>query len=422
MRIQLLLLILFVCHMNLTSQDTLSVEIDTTEEPVFLNNYDYLQLNKEDVSRMWLIGIEAGVEQRLFYKFSFRSSINTFTISPYINRNDFITDINFTFGGISSFVNYYPFSYSQTSRNTNLSGLYFGVGFGLYYGNQYESTEGLNIDSLLSIFKGEHENFGRKTAFSYGTIYTVGYQQRIFNVMYYNLRLNFANLRVNQLNPDNFNTIRTKSKLYLLPAIDLGFSLHSARKKYNFVNYQMQKTHLIKLDFLGLFEFTPFGGHGLNASFEQLLENKPISLIGGIDFSFSKDRTYSDEEFIVAKGYDHFRRTELFGEVRYYHNLEKRRLAGKVGNGFSANYLALNLSGRHTYTRKEYDNLTSTEKFNKYGIALELLYGIQRELGKNLYIDFRGGLRPINITFSEENNTKFQWPQRTIGLFFGFTK
>lgn len=422
MRIQLLLFFLFVSQINLRSQDTLGVEIDTTEEPVFLNNYDYLQLNKEDVSRMWLIGIEAGVEQRLFYKFSFRSSINTFTISPYINKNDFITDINFTFGGISSFINYYPFSYSKTSQKTNLSGLYFGVGFGLYYGNQNESTEGLDIDSLLSIFKGEHENFGRKTGFSYGTIYTVGYQQRIFNVMYYNLRLNFANLRVNQLNPDNFNTIRTKSKLYLLPAIDLGFSLHSARKKYNFVNYQMQKTHLIKLDFLRLFEFTPYGGHGLNASFEQLLENKPISLIGGIDFSFSKDRTYSDEEFIKEKGYDHFTRSELFGEVRYYHNLEKRRLAGKVGNGFSANYLALNLSGRHTYTRKEYDDLSPAEKINKFGIELELLYGIQRELGTHLYVDFRFGFRPVNITFSEDNKAKILLPQHAVGLFFGFTK
>jgi hypothetical protein len=178
----------------------------------------------------------------------------------------------------------------------------------------------------------------------------------------------------------------------------------------------------LKFDFLRLFEFKPFVGHGLNASFEQFLANTPISLISGIDFSFSKDRIYTDENFVIGKGYDHFVRSELFGEVRYYHNLEKRRLAGKVGNGFSASYFAVNLSGRHTHIRKEYDDLSPSEKFNIFGIAVEMLYGIQRELGKHLYIDIRGGLRPINITFSEENNTKFQWPQRTFGLFFGFTK
>jgi hypothetical protein len=422
MRIQLLLFFLFVSQLNLSGQDSLLVDIDTIKEPVFLNNYDYLQLNKEDISRMWLIGNETGVEQRLFHKFSFRSTINSFTISPYINKNDFITDINFTFGGINSSIKYYPFSSSHTSRKTNLSGLYFGAGFGIYFGSQNENTEGLNIDSLLSIFTGEQNNFARKTALSYGTFFTVGYQQRIFDIMYYNLSINFANLRVNQLNPDNFNTIRSKSKLYLIPSFDLGFSLHSAGKKYNFVNYHIQKTHLIKLDFLRLFEFTPFGGHGLNASYEQFLASKPISMVGGIDFSFSKDRTYSDEEFIIEKGYKHFTRNKLFGEVRFYHNLEKRRLAGKVGNGFSANYFAVNLSGRHTYVREKFDDLSPTEKSNNFSLAVELLYGIQRELGKHLYIDIRGGLRPLNVTFSEENSTKFQWPQRTFGLFLGFTK
>jgi hypothetical protein len=405
-----------------TSQDTLGVEIDATEEPVFLNNYDYLQLNKEDISRMLFLGTEIGTEQRLFHKFSIRCAINIFTISPYINKTDFVTDNNFTFGGINAFVNYYPFSYSQSSRKTNLSGLYVGAGFGLYFADKYENTEDFDIDSIKLIFNGDIKNFGRKTAISYGTLFTVGYQQRIFDIMYYNIRLNFANLRLHQLDPDNFDIIRSKSKLYIIPSMDLGISLHSDRKKYNFVNYQMNKTHLIKFDFLRLFIFTPFGGHGLSVSYEQFLGNKPLSLSGGIDFSLSKSRTYSDEYFTIGKSYEHFIGNELFGEVRYYHNLEKRRLEGKIGNGFSANYFALNLSGRHTYTRKEYDDLTPTEKFNKYGIALELLYGIQRELGKHLYIDIRGGLRPINITFSEENNSKFKWPQRTLGVFFGFTK
>ncbi|HMR88121.1 MAG TPA: hypothetical protein PKD51_08210 [Saprospiraceae bacterium] len=422
MRIQLLLLFLLLSQINATSQDTLALGIDTTEEPVFLNNYDHLQLNKEDVSRMFFLGTEIGAEQRLFHKFSFRTTINVFGISPYVNKTDFVTDNNFTFGGFNAFVNYYPFLYSPTSRKTNLSGLYLGVGFGLYFADKYENTEDFNIDSIKLIFNGDIKNFGRKTAVSYGSIFTVGYQQRIFDIMYYHIRLNFANLRVNQLDPDNFNTIRSKSKLYIIPSIDLGFSIHSARKKYNFVNYQIQKTHLLKFDFLRLFEFTPFNGHGLNASFEQLLPNKPISLIGGLDFNFSKQKTYSDENFKVGKGYDHFIGSELFGEVRYYHNLEKRRLAGKIGNGFSANYFALNLSVRHTYTRQVYDDFSPTETFNRYGFAVELLYGVQRELGKHLYVDIRGGLRPINVSLSGDNDTQFRWLKRTFGFYFGFTK
>ncbi|MBK7808763.1 MAG: hypothetical protein IPJ51_21120 [Saprospiraceae bacterium] len=424
MRIQLLALVIqLMIQINLKSQDTLDIDIDPTQEPLFLKNYESLQLNKEDISRMWLIGLaDLGVEQRLFHKFSIKGSINTFSISPYFNKNDFTTDLNFNFGGAHGFVNFYPISYSKSSQKTNLSGLYLGVGYGIYYADQYQNAEDFNIDSIKLLFTGKLKNFGRKTAITHGAIFAIGFQQRIFDVMYYNFRLNFANLKTSELNPDNYDVIRTTSRLYLIPSLDLGISLHSKRKKYNFVNYHQSKAHLIKFDFLRILEFTNFKGHGLNASYEQLLPNNPISIVGGLDFSFFKRRNYSDIHFTVTEGYSHNITNVLFGEVRYYYNLEKRRLAGKVGNGLSANYLAVNLAGRHKRIRKEYDDQSPTENSNLFFLGIEILYGIQREIGDHLYLDLRVGLRPVNISFSEINSNKFRVPERTFGLFFGFTK
>lgn len=84
MRIQLLALVIqLMIQINLKSQDTLDIDIDPTQEPLFLKNYESLQLNKEDISRMWLIGLaDLGVEQRLFHKFSIKGSINTFLLVP----------------------------------------------------------------------------------------------------------------------------------------------------------------------------------------------------------------------------------------------------------------------------------------------------------------------------------------------------
>jgi hypothetical protein len=77
---------------------------------------------------------------------------------------------------------------------------------------------------------------------------------------------------------------------------------------------------------------------------------------------------------------DRVRDLGLSGGLRFYYNQQHRILKGKSANNFSANYLGAYLNGR------------SRPGNDQQQLSLDLVYGIQRRLGKWAYVDFDFGL------------------------------
>lgn len=79
-------------------------------------------------------------------------------------------------------------------------------------------------------------------------------------------------------------------------------------------------------------------------------------------------------------------------QLRYYHNLDRRKRLGKSTH-FSGNYFALEVKGGiNSYNGNYYWYGGPGERQNNVLSSISLLYGIQRKVGKRAYIDGSIGL------------------------------
>ena len=92
-------------------------------------------------------------------------------------------------------------------------------------------------------------------------------------------------------------------------------------------------------------------------------------------------------------------------EGRYYHNLQKRILKGKTGNGLSANYVAL--GGSFENNQIYYTDDQAFRFPNANALGFQLVTGIQRTYSKHFYFDFNMGIQfrrfGFNDTYSRFN-------------------
>lgn len=86
---------------------------------------------------------------------------------------------------------------------------------------------------------------------------------------------------------------------------------------------------------------------------------------------------------------DDFQEVQGLGGIRYYYNMKRRMLKGKSANNFSGNYLSVTSTYSHQFT--ENDN----------HVTLNLLYGIQRRLGKRFFFDVNFGFENIFEAFED---------------------
>ncbi len=77
---------------------------------------------------------------------------------------------------------------------------------------------------------------------------------------------------------------------------------------------------------------------------------------------------------------DRVRDVGISGGLRFYYNQQNRILKGKSANNFSANYLGAYLNGR------------TRPGENQQQLSIDLVYGIQRRLGRWAFVDFDLGL------------------------------
>jgi len=141
---------------------------------------------------------------------------------------------------------------------------------------------------------------------------------------------------------------------------------------------EREELTLIKLDLLGPLLYAMSGidtaKHNLvRISFEQKFKPE-WSWIVAFDGQASKNE---------------FTELRYRGGLRYYFNMRKRILKGKSANNFSANYL----SARVNYKYRPPDQ--------EGQLSLDLLFGIQRRIGKYGYVDFDIGIENLITSFED---------------------
>ncbi|MDQ3290771.1 MAG: hypothetical protein M3Q05_05710, partial [Bacteroidota bacterium] len=138
------------------------------------------------------------------------------------------------------------------------------------------------------------------------------------------------------------------------------------------IRVQEEELQIFKIDLLGptLFLFTLGGDKdSVNANVVRLAYERKIRP----NWSWIVSPT-------VQADRDQIRDVGISGGVRYYYNQQKRILKGKSANNFSANYLGAYLNGR------------TRPGENQQQLSVDLVYGIQRRLGRWAFVDFDLGL------------------------------
>ncbi|MEQ9299236.1 MAG: hypothetical protein RIF33_11750 [Cyclobacteriaceae bacterium] len=97
--------------------------------------------------------------------------------------------------------------------------------------------------------------------------------------------------------------------------------------------------------------------------------------------------------WIVGSNYNadraKYREVKAYAGGRYYYNMNRRILKGKSANNFSANYIGSTAN----YGRRFHDDDSQ--------VTWNLVYGIQRRLGKRMFLDFTVGFENIFSAYDD---------------------
>lgn len=373
------------------SQDSTMVHSEIQEDSiVYKNNYYSIFQNDSDVKQLLYIGLkgptsnpdnrlgdylffldEIVFERRIFNQYSLNAAVYNLNSPLYSQQLQ-------NYYGASILLKYYiPTKQDRINgkAKTNLTGPYIGVGYRSYF-------ETLKRD----IFSDEID----------GITVQLGWQNRIFKYSYFNLVLNASVLAGGHFSilSRNNNTWQ----FYFNPELKFGAVLGNSKENYQackVLNCQKDRDYLFKINVLELFR-RRYSWQGMSFEYEQKLGKGAWSINGGLAISYGYYNFNYNTDFISEwEGYlnpiFHSFKFTGFIEPRYYHNLKKRMLRGISGNGFSANFIGLELSSINAYT-----SITGLNKKGKLGdsvIGVFANYGIQREIGNNLFCQLRAGIQ-----------------------------
>ncbi len=147
------------------------------------------------------------------------------------------------------------------------------------------------------------------------------------------------------------------------------------------------ETFMLKFNTLNLLEYNIYDPRRVNVlilkpqvGVEQKLFNSPFSI--GVNLKLETIEIFRNINEAFKNPL-----FELAGRVnaRYYYNLKNRIIAGKSGNGFSANYVS---GGVY----RTYNSWNLDRKPYFYNEALTLTTGVQRTFSNHLYFDVELGL------------------------------
>lgn len=151
--------------------------------------------------------------------------------------------------------------------------------------------------------------------------------------------------------------------------------------KYNqVIRADEEETELLKIDLLGPILY---GLSGIDTAEHNIFtiayerKFKPIwSWISSVSVRASREKVTN---------------IWFIGGVRNYYNMNKRILKGKSANNFSANYFSATFNTQIRPTESDQQ------------VSINLLYGIQRRLGKRGFVDWNVGLENIVAPYADKS-------------------
>lgn len=143
----------------------------------------------------------------------------------------------------------------------------------------------------------------------------------------------------------------------------------------NIIRADEEKLHMFTIDLIGpaLYLLSNWGDNKTNVNrlidvaYEQKFKPNWSWIVGS---SYSADRAM-------------YREVVAYGGGRYYYNMNRRILKGKSANNFSANYIGSTAN----YGRRFHSDDSQ--------VTWNLVYGIQRRVGRRGFFDFTVGLENI---------------------------
>jgi hypothetical protein len=356
------------------------------DAPAYKLNYYDSKINDYANSRLFTLGSELSYEARVYKKLSFKLGYEISQIKPFLNKSNPIVDRNMNQFGFGIGLRYYFFKSPTHDGKTNLTGLYTGLGLGRMLGLRIQE-DGVKKQNfpLLSVLTLKHLE--------------VGVQARIYNRLYCGIgaRLSYGSGIIANSNADGIkDRIDIPNQFYFLPFLRFGLAFGNEKKEDNpdnFVDYSIYKNRLIKISFSQSL-YNPLFGDGYFISYERKLGKGNFTIIPSIGLRDSK-RKYFDEEgdFKKVIRKEETSTTTIGLEQRYYHDAEKRKLKGKYGNGFSANYISLDAQ----LLIESIEDVTNKVETSDLKLVLAPYFGLQREIGNDLFIDF--GFKIIDFQY-----------------------
>ena len=129
-------------------------------------------------------------------------------------------------------------------------------------------------------------------------------------------------------------------------------------------------------------------------------------LMPNLDFEQKLGKLWSSDSYLkfgVTARDDYeavFSQWAVSQQFKFYYNLNRRDRHGKKTNGFSGNYISLNLfAGEEGYQKPGFQNTTLIDIESYYGTGLQ--YGLQRRIGDVGYLELFAGIQYQNRAHSE---------------------
>jgi hypothetical protein len=267
---------------------------------------------------------------------------------------------------------------------SNLSGMYLGVRYlekigGVYYNSQLNNNA-TTVNRAIGLSVGVQNRFLRTGLFDIN--FMAGVENSTTTKAIWDER-NYVFTGKYEEQTNNNWFIRSEAR------IGLGVSNNSQKYKANscdiFRCFESQKQWL-KVDFTKMFYLSETRQDvNIGLDYEFKLGQSAWSINQGLKLKY---RGYESGRGNFSANYDI--------SPRYYYNLNKRIAYGKSANNLSANYIApiAGFDIAKTYKRDNQNNFV----YDGYGLTrkhIGLMYGVQRRLIKNGFIDVNAGVAKV---------------------------
>ncbi len=169
-------------------------------------------------------------------------------------------------------------------------------------------------------------------------------------------------------------------------------------RTYNsIIKVHEEELTLIKIDLLGPLLYSMSNN-------EEGIDSVQSNFLGlAIERKFKPDWSWIVATTLRGDKKD-VRKVTFGGGVRHYYNINRRILSGKSANNFSSNYLSAIL------------NTAIKSVVDEHQISIDILYGIQRRIGKFGFVDWNIGIQNIVVPYSYKSVGVDLTSQITIGI------